>query len=495
AFNDLNGIPASANPYTLKIILREEWGFKGFVVSDWNAIGELINHGIAGDIYEAAEKALKAGVDMDMQGDVYQRALLHLVKEGRVSEDLIDESVRRILEIKFKLGLFERPYADPERASQVIKREEHIRAALEVARKSIVLLKNEGNLLPLSKDLKTVAVVGPLSDDKEAPLGPWSCLGNPNDVVTVLEGVKRKISDKTRVLYAKGCDVVGGSREDFEEAVRLAEESDVAIVVVGESREMSGEAASRAYLDLPGLQEDLLKAVHATGTPIVMVLMNGRPLSISWAAEHIPSIIEAWFPGIQAGNAIADVIFGDYNPGGKIPVTFPRTVGQVPIYYNHKSTGRPPSPENKWTSKYIDVSYTPLFPFGHGLSYTRFEYSGLYISPQEVVKDQDIRITFRLKNVGDREGDEVAQLYVRDVVASVTRPVKELKGFRRVTLKPGEEKSVEFKLTLEDISFLNHELKRIVEPGEFKIMIGSSSEDIRLTGSFMVREYVEFPWK
>ncbi|MEM1989026.1 MAG: glycoside hydrolase family 3 N-terminal domain-containing protein, partial [Candidatus Bathyarchaeia archaeon] len=465
AFNDLNGIPASANPYTLKIILREEWGFKGFVVSDWNAIGELINHGIAGDIYEAAEKALKAGVDMDMQGDVYQRALLHLVKEGRVSEDLIDESVRRILEIKFKLGLFERPYADPERASQVIKREEHIRAALEVARKSIVLLKNEGNLLPLSKDLKTVAVVGPLSDDKEAPLGPWSCLGNPNDVVTVLEGVKRKISDKTRVLYAKGCDVVGGSREDFEEAVRLAEESDVAIVVVGESREMSGEAASRAYLDLPGLQEDLLKAVHATGTPIVMVLMNGRPLSISWAAEHIPSIIEAWFPGIQAGNAIADVIFGDYNPGGKIPVTFPRTVGQVPIYYNHKSTGRPPSPENKWTSKYIDVSYTPLFPFGHGLSYTRFEYSGLYISPQEVVKDQDIRITFRLKNVGDREGDEVAQLYVRDVVASVTRPVKELKGFRRVTLKPGEEKSVEFKLTLEDISFLNHELKRIVEPG------------------------------
>ncbi|MBS7624116.1 beta-glucosidase BglX [Candidatus Bathyarchaeota archaeon] len=495
AFNDLNGIPASANPYTLKIILREEWGFKGFVVSDWNAIGELINHGIAGDIYEAAEKALKAGVDMDMQGDVYQRALLHLVKEGRVSEDLIDESVRRILEIKFKLGLFERPYADPERASQVIKREEHIRAALEVARKSIVLLKNEGNLLPLSKDLKTVAVVGPLSDDKEAPLGPWSCLGNPNDVVTVLEGVKRKISDKTRVLYAEGCDVVGGSREDFEEAVRLAEESDVAIVVVGESREMSGEAASRAYLDLPGLQEDLLKAVHATGTPIVMVLMNGRPLSISWAAEHIPSIIEAWFPGIQAGNAIADVIFGDYNPGGKIPVTFPRTVGQVPIYYNHKSTGRPPSPENKWTSKYIDVSYTPLFPFGHGLSYTRFEYSGLYISPQEVVKDQDIRITFRLKNVGDREGDEVAQLYVRDVVASVTRPVKELKGFRRVTLKPGEEKSVEFKLTLEDISFLNHELKRIVEPGEFKIMIGSSSEDIRLTGSFMVREYVEFPWK
>ncbi|MEM1507168.1 MAG: beta-glucosidase BglX [Candidatus Bathyarchaeia archaeon] len=495
AFNDLNGTPASANPYILKTILREEWGFDGFVVSDWNAIGELINHGIAGDIYEAAEKALKAGVDMDMQGDIYQRALLYLVKEGRVSENHIDESVKRILKIKFKLGLFERPYVDPEKAARIIKCEEHIKVALEIARKSIVLLKNDGDLLPLSKDLKAIAVIGPLSDDKEAPLGPWSCLGDPKDVVTVLEGVISKVSRETKVIHAKGCGITDESRDGFEEAIRAAEESDVAIVVVGESRDMSGEAASRAYLNLPGVQEDLLKAIYATGTPIVMVLMNGRPLSISWPAKHVPSIIEAWFPGIQSGYAIADVIFGDYNPGGKIPVSFPQTVGQVPIYYNHKSTGRPPSPENRWTSKYIDAPYTPLFPFGHGLSYTRFEYSCLEIKPCEVERNQCVEIRFKVKNIGGREGDEIAQLYVRDVVASVTRPVKELKGFKRVTLKPGEEKPVEFRLTLEDLSFLNQEMKRVIEPGEFRIMIGSSSEDIRLTGRFIVKDYVEFAWK
>ena len=493
AFNELNGIPASANPYTLKTILRGEWGFKGFVVSDWNAIGELINHGVAKDIYEAAEKALKAGVDMDMQGDVYRRTLISLVREGKISEDLIDEAVRRILRVKFKLGLFERPYVDPDRARKIIKCREHIEAALEIARKSIVLLKNEGNLLPLSKNISSVAVIGPLADDHEAPLGPWSCLGDPRDVITVLEGVKSKVSRETRVLYAKGCDIDGYSMEGFDEAVKAAKESEVAIVVLGESRDMSGEAACRANLDLPGVQEDLLREIHAAGVPIVLVLMNGRPLSISWPAEHIPAIIEAWFPGIQAGYAIADVIFGDYNPGGKLPVTFPRAVGQVPIYYNHKNTGRPPLPDVKWTSKYLDIPYTPLFPFGHGLSYTRFEYTGLEISPREVGLRDTVSIKFKVKNVGDRVGDEVMQLYVRDPVATVTRPVKELKGFKRITLKPGEEKTVEFKLTLEDISFLNHEMRRVVEPGEIRVMVGSSSEDIRLTGSFVVKEYVEFP--
>ena len=493
AFNDLNGIPASANPHTLRTILRGEWGFEGFVVSDWNAIGELITHGIAGNIYEAAEKALKAGVDMDMQGDVYRRALVQLVREGRIPEGLIDDAVRRILKIKFMLGLFDRPYVDPERAKKIIKCREHLEAALEIARKSIVLLKNDGNLLPLSRDLGSIAVIGPLADDHEAPLGPWSCLGDPKDVVTVLEGIKSKVSPKTKVLYAKGCDIEGSSKEGFDEALRAARESEVVIAVVGESRDMSGEAACRAYLDLPGVQEDLLKALHATGTPIVMVLMNGRPLSISWAAENIPAIIEAWFLGVQAGYAIADVIFGDYNPGGKLPVTFPRTVGQVPIYYNHKNTGRPPLPDVKWTSKYLDIPYTPLFPFGHGLSYTRFEYSGLEISPVEVGANDTVKVRFRVRNVGDREGDEVAQLYIRDPVASVTRPVKELKGFKRVTLKPGEEKTIEFTLMLEDLSFLNSEMKRVVEPGEFRVMVGSSSEDIRLTGSFTVKDHVEFP--
>ena len=495
AFNELNGIPASANPYTLKTILRGEWDFKGFVVSDWNAIGELINHGIAEDIYEAAEKALKAGVDMDMQGDVYRRALISLVREGKISEDLIDEAVRRILRVKFKLGLFERPYVDPDRARKIIKCREHIEVALEIARKSIVLLKNEGNLLPLSKNISSVAVIGPLADDHEAPLGPWSCLGDPKDVITVLEGIKSKVSSETKVLYAKGCDIDGYSREGFDEAVKVAKESKVAILVLGESRDMSGEAACRANLDLPGVQEDLLREIHATGVPIVLVLMNGRPLSISWPAEHVPAIIEAWFPGIQAGHAIADVIFGDYNPGGKLPVTFPRTVGQVPIYYNHKNTGRPPLPDVKWTSKYLDVPYTPLFPFGHGLSYTRFEYTGLEINPKEVGLGDTVSIKFKVKNVGDREGDEVVQLYIRDLVATVTRPVKELKGFKRITLKPGEEKTVELKLTLKDISFLNHEMKRVVEPGEIKVMVGSSSEDIRLTGSFIIKEHVEFPFK
>ncbi|MEM2739507.1 MAG: glycoside hydrolase family 3 N-terminal domain-containing protein, partial [Candidatus Bathyarchaeia archaeon] len=318
AFNDLNGIPASANPYTLKTILRGEWGFDGFVVSDWNAIGELIDHGVAADIYEAAEKAFKAGVDMDMQGGVYQRALLQLVEEGKLSEEDIDEAVRRILKVKFMLGLFERPYADPERAERIVKCREHIEAALEIARKSIVLLKNIDGLLPLSRNIDSLAVIGPLADDHEAPLGPWCCLGDPRDVVTVLEGIKNKVSPKTRVSYAKGCSVEDTSKDGFEEAIKVVEGSRVAVIVLGESRDMSGEAASRAYLDLPGVQEDLLKAVYTTGKPIVMVLMNGRPLSIPWAAEHIPAIIEAWFPGVQAGNAIADVIFGDYNPGGKL---------------------------------------------------------------------------------------------------------------------------------------------------------------------------------
>lgn len=492
AFNDLNGIPASANPYTLKTILRDEWGFEGFVVSDWNAIEELINHGIAENIFEAAEKSLKAGVDMDMQGDVYRQALLKLVEEGRISEERINEAVKRILKIKFKLGLFEHPYVDPERAKKVIKCKEHLEAALEIAKKSIVLLKNEDNFLPISKDIESIAVIGPLADDREAPLGSWSCLGDPRDVVTVLEGIKGKVSPKTKVLYAKGCEVEGSSTEEFKEAIKVAKECKVAIVVVGEGRDMSGEAACRAFLDLPGVQEDLVKAIYEAGVQVIEVLMNGRPLSIQWSAEHIPAIIEAWFPGIQAGYAIADVIFGDYNPGGKLPVTFPRTVGQVPIYYNHKNTGRPPSQVNRWTSKYLDIPYTPLFPFGHGLSFTKFEYSDLEITPDEIGEEDSLTVRFKVKNSGICGGDEVAQLYINDVVASVTRPVKELKGFKRITLEPGEEKTIEFTLTLKQLSFLNQNMKRVVEPGMFKIMVGSSSEDIRLTGNFVVKRYIEF---
>lgn len=486
AFNEISGIPASANSFTLTKVLRGEWGFEGFVVSDYNAIGELTNHGIAATPRDAAIEAVTAGVDMDMQGNVYQTCLVQLVKEGVIPEEVVDEAVRRILRIKFKLGLFEHPYVDPERAKRVIKSKETLEVALEAARKSIVLLKNDGKLLPLRKGLKRLAVIGPLADDRAAPLGPWSCLGRPEDVITVLEGIRGKVSGDTEVLYAKGCDILGTSEEGMDEAVGVARRSGVAIVVVGESGGMSGEAACRASLDLPGMQEELVRRVHEAGTPVVEVLMNGRPLSISWSAEHVPAIVEAWFPGVQGGNAVADVLFGDYNPGGKLPVTFPRTVGQVPIYYNHKNTGRPPSAD-RWTSKYLDVPFTPLFPFGHGLSYTEFEYRNLRVEPEEVGVDGRVSVSLEVRNADERVGDEVVQLYVRDVVASVTRPVKELRGFRRITLRPQESRRLEFVLKPEDLAFYNRDMRRVVEPGAFEVMVGSSSEDIRLTGSFRVR--------
>ena len=485
AFNDLCGIPASANQYTLTTILREEWEFKGFVVSDWNSVGELIIHGFAGTTEEAAKEAVDAGVDMDMCGNVYQKSLAQLVKEGKVSEKTLDKAVKRILRIKFKLGLFERPYVDPERPRKIMQSKEHVVTALELARRSIVLLKNDDSLLPLRKDIKSVAVIGPLADDRNEPLGSWSCMGNPKDVVTVLEGIRRRVSPKTKVLHSKGCEIDGTSTEGFEDAVNKAKESDVAIVVVGEGRDMSGEAASRASLDLPGVQEEFVEAVYDAGVPVVEVLMNGRPLSVSWSAEHVPAILEAWFLGIQAGNAIADVIFGNSNPSGKLPVTFPRTVGQVPIYYDHKNTGRPPSTD-KWSSKYLDVPYTPLFPFGHGLSYTRFEYSNLRIDHKGTGAAEKFEISLDVKNTGNRKGDEIVQLYLRDVVASVTRPIKELKGFKRITLTPGERKTVSFTLTMALLSFIGRDMKRMVEPGTFAVMVGGSSEDIQLTGSFEV---------
>jgi len=490
AFNDLGGVPASANRYTLTTILREEWGFDGFVVSDWNSVGELLNHGIAGTPAEAGKEAVNAGVDMDMVGNVYQRTLLQLVKEGKVSEKTIDDAVRRILRIKFRLGLFEHPYVDPDRARKVIQSKENIQATLEAARRSMVLLRNEGGLLPLKKHIRSIAVIGPLADDRVAPLGSWSCNGNPKDVVSVLDGIKGRVSSRTKVLYAKGCDVEGASTEGFEDAVKIAKESNVAVVVVGETRDMSGEAACRASLDLPGVQEELVKAVYETGVPVIEVLMNGRPLSISWSAEHVLAILEAWFPGIQGGSAIADVIFGDYNPGAKLPVTFPRTVGQVPIYYNHENTGRPPS-SDRWTCKYLDIPSTPLFPFGHGLSYTKFGYSNLRINQKRIESGEEFEISADVKNIGDRKGDEIVQLYLRDVVATVTRPVKELKGFKRITLEPGEKKTVNFRLASDELSFVDRDLKRVVEPGIFNVMVGGSSEDIQLTGSFEVKRKVE----
>ena len=485
AFNDLNGVPTSANRFTLTTVLREEWGFEGFVVSDWNSIGELVSHGIAGTRAQAGKEAVEAGVDMDMEGNVYHTTIARLVEEGAVSESTVDDAVRRILTIKFRLGLFDRPYTDTGLAAKVIQCKEHIEAARDSARRSMVLLKNENGLLPLKKDLKIVAVIGPLADEQDALLGCWPCMGKPEDVVTVLEGIKNMVSEKTEVLHAKGCDIQGDSTEGLKDAADKAKAADVAIVVVGESREMSGEAGCRSSLDLPGVQERLVRDVCETGVPVVMVLLNGRPMSISWPAEHVPAIMEAWHPGVQGGNAVADLLFGDFNPSGRLPVTFPRTVGQVPIYYNHKNTGRPAT-SLLYTSKYIDLPSTPLFPFGHGLSYTRFEYSNLTVSPKRIAPDGKVEISLDVKSVGDREGDEVVQLYLRDLVGSVTRPVKELKGFQRITLKSGEKTTVKFVVSPEQLAFVNRGMKMVVEPGTFRVMVGSSSEDIKLTGSFEV---------
>jgi beta-glucosidase len=478
AFNDLNGVPTSANSFTLKTVLKEEWKFDGLVVSDYESVKELINHGLVANEKEAAAAGLNAGVDMEMVSRLYNKYGADLLKERQVSQATLDEAVRRVLRLKFRLGIFEKPYADEARERESIFIPAHLSAAREAAARSLVLLRNEGHVLPLSKNLKSVAIIGPLADSQKDVIGSWTGDGKPEDAITLLAGIKSKVSPNTTVSYAKGCEINDDSTSGFDEAVRIARESEVVIVAVGESAEMSGEAASRSSLDLPGRQLDLVKAIRATGKPVVVVLMNGRPLSIIWIAENIPSILETWFGGTQAGNAIADVLFGDVNPGGKLPVTFPRSVGQVPLYYNHKNTGRPPDANNKYTSKYLDLPWTPLFPFGYGLSYTRFKFTNLTLSAQRIGPQGSLTVTVELENVGQRSGDEVVQLYIRDMAASVTRPVKELKGFQRITLRPGEKKRIEFTLGPEQLGFYDRNMKFAVESGEFKVMVGSSSEDL-----------------
>lgn len=487
AFNDLNGVPASANSFTLTKVLREEWKFDGFVVSDYTSVQELVQHGVAANGPDAARLALNAGVDMEMVSRLYNQNGAELLRTRQISQTTIDEAVRRVLRIKLRLGLFEHPYADPSRERSVIFNPANIAAAREIAGRSIVLLKNDRQTLPISKDAKSIAVIGPLADDQVDVLGSWTGDGNAADAVTLLAGIKAKVSPQTKIDYVKGCEIDDNSTAGFDEAVRAARKSDVVIVAVGESAAMSGEAASRSSLDLPGRQLDLLKALHATGKPVIVVLMNGRPLTINWVAENSPAILETWFAGTQAGNAIADVLFGDVNPGGKLPVTFPRAVGQEPLYYNHLNTGRPPDINNKYTSKYLDVSWTPLFPFGYGLSYTQFRLSNLQTSAPGIRPDGRLTVSVDVENVGQRTGDEVVQLYLRDMVASVTRPVKELKGFQRVTLRPGEKRRLQFELTPALLGFYNSEMRFVVEPGDFRVMVGTSSADEReLATSFEV---------
>ena len=478
SFNAINGVPASANAFTLTKVLRDEWKFDGFVVSDYTSVRELINHGIAGNEEQAAASALNAGVDMEMVSRSYNQFGPKLLDERKVSLATIDEAVRRIVRIKFRLGLFDKPYTDEAREPQSLLRPASMSLAREIAARSMVLLKNDRNVLPMPKNVKSIAVIGPLADDRRTPLGWWAGDGREENTITPLAGIKAKVSPETMVLYAKGSEVTGDSTAGFEQAVAVAKQAEVAVVFVGETHEMVGEAASRSTLDLPGRQMDLVKAIHATGKPTVVVLVNGRPLSVGWIVDNVPAILESWMGGTQSGNAIADVLFGDVNPGGKLPVTFPRSVGQVPIYYNHMNTGRPPEPENRYTSKYYDTPWTPLFPFGYGLSYTTFKLSNLQLSAPRITSADRLTVSVDVENTGTRAGDEVVQLYVRDVVATMTRPVKELKGFQRVTLQPGEKRRVDFTLTREHLSFWNRDLRFVVEPGEFRVMVGSNSRDV-----------------
>jgi beta-glucosidase len=477
SFNEIAGVPSTAGRWLLATVLRREWGFPGFVVSDWTSVAELQAHGLAGSRADAGRLALEAGVDMDMQSRIYLEDLPALVHDGRVAVATVDAAVRRILSAKALLGLFEDPYrrSSVERERATLLAPAHRQLARRIAREAIVLLKNDRNVLPLNPAGKTLAVLGPLADARRESLGPWQARGRGEDVVTPLDGIKRRVSPGTTVLYAKGGDIAGTDTSGVADAVRLARRADVAVLVLGEAAEMSGEAASRSVLGLPGAQQRLLEAVHATGTPVVLVLMNGRPLTLEWAADHVPAILETWFLGVETGHALADVLFGDVAPSGKLPVTVPRSVGQVPIYYNHKNTGRPPTAQEKYTSKYLDVPWTPLYAFGYGLSYTTFGYGDLRLSAASITPAEPLKVSVTVRNTGTREGAEVVQLYLRDEVGSVTRPVRELKGFRRVSLRPGEARTIEFSVTPEQLAFYGPDLRPVVEPGTFRVFVGGSS--------------------
>ena len=475
SFNEIGGIPSTASPWLMTTLLRREWGFRGFVVSDWTAVAELMNHGVAGSRAEAGKLALAAGVDMDMVSRIYVDDLPALVRAGRIPMAVVNEAVRRVLRGKAALGLFDDPYhgATPERERAALLAPEHRQLARRVAEEAIVLLKNDGQRLPLGASVKTIAVIGPLADDKVSALGSWPGRGDPRDAVTPLEGIKARAGNVS-VVYAKGSGITDTATAGFAEAVAAAKQAEVAVLVLGEAGDMSGEAASRANIDLPGVQQQLLEAIHATGTPVVLVVMSGRPLTIPWAAEHVPAILESWFLGIETGPALAAVLFGDVSPSGKLPATFPRSVGQIPLYYNHKNTGRPTGPE-KYTSKYTDLPVTPLFPFGHGLSYTSFGYSDLRLSAPRIAPAGTLKVSVTVTNTGAREGAEVVQLYVHDEVASVTRPVRALAGFRRVSLKPGEARTLDFQLTAKELGLYNRDMKFVVEPGKFRVFVGGSS--------------------
>jgi beta-glucosidase len=502
-FNEIGGLPVTASSHLQRGILKGEWGFEGFVVSDWESIGELTVHGVASDLRQAAAMAIAAGSDVDMQSEAYLGHLADLVREGTVPEGLIDDAVRRILTVKLRLGLFDDPYryCDADRERRVILSREHLDAARDVARRSIVLLKNESGLLPLSKSTGSIAVVGPLAADSDTPLGSWRARAIPGSAVSLLEGIRAAVGDGVRVTYAKGAPLAVGERSFLHEltintrdtsgiaaAVAAAVAADVVVVAIGEEAFQSGEARSQVDIGLKGVQQQLLERIHAANPMTVVVLMNGRPLVLGRVAENASAILETWHLGSQAGYAIADVLFGDYNPSGKLPVSFPRHVGQEPLYYNAKNTGRPQSKGDVFWSHYTDAPTTPLFPFGFGLSYTTFEYSDLKLSGDDFAVGDELTVEVTVRNTGKRTGAEVVQLYVRDLIGSVTRPVKELKGFRRLELAPGAERTVTFTLTADDLAFYTARGRWEAEPGEFVAYVGGSSEEV-LEASFGLKAF------
>ena len=485
SFNDINGIPATGNKYIQRDLLKGAWNFQGFVVSDWGSIGEMIPHGFAKDNKDAALKAIIAGSDMDMESRSYINHLAELVKEGKVDIQLVDDAVRRILTKKYELGLFDDPYRfiNEKREKEQANNPEHRKFAREIGAKSIVLLKNENQLLPLSPTTKKVAIIGPFAKATVENHGFWS-IAFPDDsqrIVTQFDGIKAQLDKNSELLYAKGCNANDNDKSMFAEAVETAKKADVVIMTLGEGHAMSGEAKSRSNIHFSGVQEDLLKEIAKTGKPIILMINAGRPLVFDWASENIPTIVYTWWLGTEAGNSIADVLFGKINPGGKLPMTFPRTEGQIPIYYNHYNTGRPAknNTDRNYVSAYIDLDNDPAYPFGFGLSYTTFQYSDVNVSATQLKGNQTLTASVTLTNSGNYDGEEVVQLYIRDLVGKVVRPVKELKGFQKIFLKKGESKTVSFNITPEDLKFYDDELNFDWESGEFDIMIGTNSAQVQ----------------
>ena len=501
SFNEIDGIPATGNKWLLTDLLRKQWGFKGLVVSDYTSVNEMINHGL-GDLQTVSALALNAGLDMDMVGEGFLTTLKKSLKEGKVKAQQIDDACKRILEAKYKLGLFDDPfrYCNEDRAAKEILSDDNRKAAREIASHSFVLLKNAGQVLPLQKK-GTIALVGPLASNKRNMLGTWSVSGDPQKSVTVMEGIKNVAGNNVSVLYAKGANLSDDTmfskrvnvfgpeieidkrspQEMLDEAIDAANKADVVVAVLGEAADMTGESSSMTNLGLQESQENLLKALVKTGKPIVLVLFTGRPLTLTWENEHVNAILNTWFAGTEAGNAIADVLFGNYNPSGKITISFPRNVGQIPIYYNHKVTGRPYQEGDypKFKSNYLDAPNDPLYPFGYGLSYTSFSYGDIKLNSPTIKKNQILMASITVTNSGKYDGEETVQLYIRDMVGSITRPVKELKGFQKVILRAGESKTISFGITIDDLKFFNKDLQWIAEPGDFKLFIGTNSRDVK----------------